>query len=77
MLFTIFRTDKKTNETQIVGQTTKEGKELDNILRTLAGGNAIKTKDGDFSNNDYLVEAHPKEIVSSIFLLGETHKLDE
>lgn len=78
MLFTLFRTNKKTNETQIVGQTTKEGHELDIVLRQLAGGNAIKTKEGDFSNNEFLVEAHPKENVKNTFFeLGETIKFDE
>lgn len=69
MLSVIFRTKKDTNETQIVGQTTKEDKELEQIKRTLAkdGGNVGKNKQGDFFSETYLVESADKDIVRDAF----------
>ena len=69
MLSVIFRTKKETNETKIVGQTTKEGKELEQIQRTLAkdGGFVGKNKQGDFFSETYLVETADKDIVRDAF----------
>lgn len=65
----LFRTNKETNETNVVGQTTKEGKELEQIQRTLAKdqGGVAKNELGDFVSGTYLVEAIDKEIVRDAF----------
>lgn len=69
MLSILFRTNKETNETTVVGQTTKEGKDLERIQRELAkdGGGIVKNKDGDFSSGTFLVESFDKEIVRDAF----------
>ena len=73
MLKVLFRTDKETQETQIVGQTTKEGKDLDNIKRTLAndGGDVIKDKDDNFKSSSFFVESFDKDTVVKAFLDDE------
>lgn len=70
MLNVLFRTKKKEEETFIVGQTTKEGKDLDQIKRTLAadGGLVVKNNLGDFKSETYLVESFDKDLVRSVTL---------
>jgi hypothetical protein len=72
----LFRTNKHTQETQIVGQTTAEGNDLDNIKRNLAkdGGAIGKDSQGDFKSSTYLVESFEKDSVKSA--LGYTIDLD-
>lgn len=67
----LFKTNKITGETEIVGKTEAEGKELDALKRSLAtdGGIVLKDKETDFHSSTYNVWAADEETVKDI--LGE------
>lgn len=64
ILFRRNKTDDKPFE-DIVGQTTAEGRELDQTLRTLAGNPSIKKADGSFVGQEYHVEAIEKTVIQA------------